>query len=107
MDTTPPPAPRKRRVRCPFDDPEYIHVKYVETKVYITGHVEHTTSERIFARREDIVADDDILYTATGYSYLGANPLRALDTRGYAVSVDDRVKNNLRFHQLVLIKLKE
>lgn len=107
METTPPPAPRKQRSRCPFDDPEYIVVKYVETKVYINGHVEHATSERIFARREDVVTDEDILYTATCRSYLGAHTLRALDTRGYAVSVDERVRNNLRFHQLVLIKLKD
>jgi len=114
MDTTPPPAPRKRRIRCPFDDPEHIQVKYIETKVYDSGHVEHTTSLRIYVRRDDILDDDDILYTATGYSYLGGNTLRALETRGHAISVYDRrmhthkeERPDIKFHQLILIKIKE
>jgi len=114
MDTTPPPAPRKRGIRCPFDDPQHIHVKYIETTVYDNGHVENTKSLRIYARRDDIMDDDDILYTATGYSYLGANALRALETHGHAISIYDRRIHNykderpdIKFHQLILIKIKE
>lgn len=115
MDITPPPAPRKRRVRCPFDDPDdHICVKYIETKVYDSGHVEHITCQRIFRRCEDVVDDEDILYSATQYSYLGANALRALDVHGHAISVYDRrirqykeERPDIKFHQLILIKIKK
>ena len=107
-----PPAPMKRRVRrCVFDDPEHICVRYIETKVYDSGHVENISCQRVYRRREDVL-DEDVLYTATKMSYLGLKSLRALDVNNHAIAVYDRRINNrensstpdVKFHQIILIK---
>jgi len=106
-----PPAPIKRRVRrCVFDDPTYINVKYIETKVYDSGHVENISCDRVYTINYDI--EDDMLHTATRCSYIGRNTADKLTLNGHAIALyDRRIRNgrtstssDIHFHQVILIK---
>lgn len=102
----------KRRAvrRCVFDDPAYINVKYIETKVYDSGHVENISCDRVYAINYD--TEDDMLHTATKCSYISGNIADKITMNGHAIALyDRRIRNgrtssspDIHFHQVILIK---
>jgi hypothetical protein len=108
-----PPAPMKRRIRrCAFDEVEYIHVRYIETKVYDSGHVENITCNRVYTVN-DLYGDEDVLNTTTKCSYIGRNTADKIGIHGHAIAIyDKRIRNSksacivpgVIFHQVILIK---
>lgn len=103
----------KRRVvrQCVFDDPTYIKVKYIETKVYDSGHVENISCDRVYTINYDDV-NDDMLHTATKCSYISGNIADKITMNGHAIALyDRRIRNgrtssspHIHFHQVILIK---
>jgi hypothetical protein len=94
-----PSRPRKRRNVLGDED---VHVHFVETKVYRSGHVESTSGRRFFKRRLELVCDLD----AMSQEYLNYKLLHDLENTGMAVrTAKYDYDDNLTFHQLILIKI--
>ncbi len=104
-----PPAPMKHRIRrCEFDDPSYINVKYIETKVYDSGHVENISCDRVYCI-SDVDIGDNMLHTATKCSYISRNTADKIVINGHAIAVYDcRIHSSstlgIKFHQVILIR---
>jgi hypothetical protein len=113
METTPqsnriqtpaeaPGAPSRPRKRRNAEGDEDVHVHFVETKVYRSGHVESTSGRRFFKRRLELVCDLD----AMSQEYLNYKLLHDLENTGMAVrTAKYDYDDNLTFHQLILIKI--
>jgi hypothetical protein len=103
-----PDAPMRRgRVRRRVDDDDDVHVHFVETKVYRSGHVESTSGRRFFKRRLDFNTHWSDLETMTR-EYLTYRLLYDLENVGMAIrcaKYDEDDEEELTFHQLVLIKI--
>jgi len=108
-----PPAPMKHRSRrYDFNEPEYVQVTYIETKVYDSGHVENSSCSRVY-KINDYVGDEDVLYTATKCSYIGRITADKLNAHGHVIAIyDPRIRTSttilsttgVNFHQVILIK---
>lgn len=95
-----PSRPRKRR-NVESDEDEDVHVHFVETKVYRSGHVESTSGRRFFKRGVELACD----LNAMSQEYLNFRLLYDLENKGMAVRSAKYDDEDLTFHQLVLIKI--
>jgi hypothetical protein len=100
-----PAAPVKRgRFRRRDEDDDDILVRFFETKVYSSGHVEYTSGRRFFKRRLDLDTHWSDLETMTR-EYLTYRLLYDLENEGMAIRCAKYDDEELTFHQLVLIKI--
>jgi hypothetical protein len=83
------------------DEDEDVHVHFVETKVYRSGHVESTSGRRFFKRGVELACD----LNAMSQEYLNFRLLYDLENKGMAVRSAKYDDEDLTFHQLVLIKI--
>lgn len=100
---------KRRRIRRRGDDDDdhddNILVRFVETKVYSSGHVEYASGRRFFKRRLDLKPDMDL--DAMNSGYLTFRPLYDLENTGAVVRLRSARHGDegLTYHQLVLIKI--
>lgn len=102
---------RRRRIDDTVDRNDYLKVRFIENKVYASGHIERNTGVRVFERGPDNTSHD-ILFMSTCCPYLSAPVFDELETDGWAFDLyDERIHPNklpllpgLVFHQMVLIK---
>jgi len=100
----PAPPVKRGRFRRRDEDDDDILVRFFETKVYSSGHVEYTSGRRFFKRRLDLDTHWSDLETMTR-EYLTYRLLYDLENEGMAIRCAKYDDEELTFHQLVLIKI--